>query len=611
MTQILRQSTAVDVILGPFLDSTDGDTDENALTISQADVRLSKNGQNFAQKSDVTACLFDEIGMYNCELDATDTNTIGQLTIVVHETGALSVRQDYQVIEEAAYDAIYAASADPVTNTDLNARTLASASYFDPAADAVANVTLTATVTTLTNLPSIPANWLTAAGINAAALNGKGDWNTTTPPTVDAIADQVWDELMAGHVIADSAGLVQNDWQDGGRLDVILDAASAPTVAQIADAVWDEPLVAHTGADAAGLVMNEWQNGGRLDTIIDNILVDTGVIGTAGAGLTDVGGLSLTARGQVGDACWDEALALHTGGDSAGLVLNEWQDGGRLDVILDARMAEASISTTGGAVDTVTTNTDMRGTDGVDTATMRGTDSAALASLQSLFSGTADAGGSTTTIVDAALTEVNLIWRGCMVLITSGASANQRAIVSDFDAASDTLTFAPVLENAIGAGITYELLPWTSSDVELHHGVNAPALAGIRYDASVGFMQSGVIDAFALNADFTAAIADGVLDEVITPHTTTDSFGEVLINLAQGLAGLVTGAAVGTPTTTVIDTDLTEDTDDHYNGRIFTITSGVGAGQSVDITDYNGTTKEVTVTALITAPVATDTFVIS
>ncbi len=32
------------------------------------------------------------------------------------------------------------------------------------------------TVTTLTNLPSIPAAWLTATGIAATALNGKGDW---------------------------------------------------------------------------------------------------------------------------------------------------------------------------------------------------------------------------------------------------------------------------------------------------------------------------------------------------------------------------------------------------------------------------------------------------
>lgn len=66
---------------------------------------------------------------------------------------------------------------DGPTNTEMNARTLPSASYFDPAADTVANVTTVATTTDLTNLPSIPANWLTAAGIAANALDGKGDWN--------------------------------------------------------------------------------------------------------------------------------------------------------------------------------------------------------------------------------------------------------------------------------------------------------------------------------------------------------------------------------------------------------------------------------------------------
>ena len=33
------------------------------------------------------------------------------------------------------------------------------------------------TTTSLTNLPSIPADWITAAGIAAAALDGKGNWN--------------------------------------------------------------------------------------------------------------------------------------------------------------------------------------------------------------------------------------------------------------------------------------------------------------------------------------------------------------------------------------------------------------------------------------------------
>lgn len=58
------------------------------------------------------------------------------------------------------------------------------------------------TVTTLTTLPTIPSNWLTAAGIAAAALNGKGDWSTTAPPAVAAIATAVWQDAITGDFTA-------------------------------------------------------------------------------------------------------------------------------------------------------------------------------------------------------------------------------------------------------------------------------------------------------------------------------------------------------------------------------------------------------------------------
>ena len=45
----LKLSTAVTVKVGPFVDDTNGNTEETALTITQADVRLSKNAGNFAQ----------------------------------------------------------------------------------------------------------------------------------------------------------------------------------------------------------------------------------------------------------------------------------------------------------------------------------------------------------------------------------------------------------------------------------------------------------------------------------------------------------------------------------------------------------------------------------
>lgn len=45
----LKQSTAANIVLGPFVDSTDGVTAETALSIAQANVRLSKNAGTIAQ----------------------------------------------------------------------------------------------------------------------------------------------------------------------------------------------------------------------------------------------------------------------------------------------------------------------------------------------------------------------------------------------------------------------------------------------------------------------------------------------------------------------------------------------------------------------------------
>jgi hypothetical protein len=197
---ILRQSTAVDVLIGPFVDSADGDTEETALTISQGDVLLSKNGQPAAQKNDATACAHDADGFYNCELDATDTNTVGQLTLYVHEAGALAVRHDFQVIEEAVYDILYAASATgavPVASIAANAITATAM-----ASDAITAAKLAADVTT-----ELQSGLATSAAL----------------ATVDGIVDDI---------LADTNEL-QTDWVNGGRLDLILDIIAADTTTDI------------------------------------------------------------------------------------------------------------------------------------------------------------------------------------------------------------------------------------------------------------------------------------------------------------------------------------------------------------------------------------------
>jgi hypothetical protein len=119
MAIFLRQSTAVDVAIGPFVDSTDGVTPETALTISQPDVRLKKNNGAWAQVNDATGAVHEAAGWYELEMDATDTNTVGRLLVSVQESGALPVWHEFYVLEEAVFDALFAASATGALPVDL------------------------------------------------------------------------------------------------------------------------------------------------------------------------------------------------------------------------------------------------------------------------------------------------------------------------------------------------------------------------------------------------------------------------------------------------------------------------------------------------------------
>lgn len=102
----LKQSTAVDIALGPFLDETDARTPETALTIAQADVRLKKNGGAWAQKNQASSATHEENGWYEISLDATDTNTLGILVVAVNEAGALPVWERYNVVPANVYESL-------------------------------------------------------------------------------------------------------------------------------------------------------------------------------------------------------------------------------------------------------------------------------------------------------------------------------------------------------------------------------------------------------------------------------------------------------------------------------------------------------------------------
>lgn len=105
--KFLRQSTSVDLPVGPFIDETDGITAMTALTITQPDIRLKKNAAAWAQKNASQTLSHEENGNYEVTLDATDTNTLGHLRLHIHEGGALPVWDDFMVIPAATYDALF------------------------------------------------------------------------------------------------------------------------------------------------------------------------------------------------------------------------------------------------------------------------------------------------------------------------------------------------------------------------------------------------------------------------------------------------------------------------------------------------------------------------
>ena len=184
----LQANTAVDLMVGPFLDSTNGDTEETGLTITQAEVRLSKNGGNIAQKNEATSLVHDELGNYVCKLNTTDTNTEGILTLMIHESGALSIKMDYTVLAQAAYISKYTAKDTGFMGVDI-----AAISTDTTAAD---NLELfTEVLETGTGL--IDTGTFKAGAINAAALGA--DAITAAKIADDAIAAE---HLATGTIVA-------------------------------------------------------------------------------------------------------------------------------------------------------------------------------------------------------------------------------------------------------------------------------------------------------------------------------------------------------------------------------------------------------------------------
>ena len=169
----LRQSTASqEVPLGYFLDSTDGNTEETALTVANTDIKLWKTGATTLANKNSGGATHISNGIYYAVLDATDTDTIGPLVIFCHMTGALAIRLECCVLAANVYDVMFGTTA------------LAT----------VSNIT-GGTITTATNVTTV--NGLASGVITAASI-------ATDAIDADALASDVVTDIWQGTALTEA-----------------------------------------------------------------------------------------------------------------------------------------------------------------------------------------------------------------------------------------------------------------------------------------------------------------------------------------------------------------------------------------------------------------------
>lgn len=101
---MLPQSTSYTFRLGPFIALSDVKTRLTALTIAQADRRLSKAGGAYAQSNVSGSLTHSANGFYTCTLDATDTNTLGALEMDVDIATAVVVQPKFLIVPAEHYN---------------------------------------------------------------------------------------------------------------------------------------------------------------------------------------------------------------------------------------------------------------------------------------------------------------------------------------------------------------------------------------------------------------------------------------------------------------------------------------------------------------------------
>lgn len=456
----VRQSTAFETAVGPVLDA-DGVAVTGCVV---GDFKIKKTSGNFAALNASATLTHVSAGFYDLVLTTSDVDTVGLCCIAIDDTTNACAPLYLQVIEEAVYDALFAASA---------------AGYQVPIW-AAANSTVNLSATTIKTATDVETDTADIQSRIPAALGANGnikadvrDYNGTAGT------------FSSGRPEVNTTHAAGTAWGSGAITAASI-ASDAFTAAKFAADCITAAKIANGAIDAATFAADV--DAEILSYIVDDATrIDASALNTA----------AVTTIPTNLDAAITSRMATYT------------QPTGFLAATFPATVASTT-NITAGTITTATNVTTVNGlaagvitaaaiADGaIDRATF-----AADTGLQTIRSGTAQAGAAGSITLDASASSVTDFYDHCTVYITGGTGVGQHQIITAYNG---TTKVALVDEN-------WKTTPDNTSTFAIMHGKvdlvasSAVVSADISTIAGQAVNASGTVDFDLLDAAITSRMA--------------------------------------------------------------------------------------------------------
>lgn len=361
---------------------------------------------------------------------------------------------------------------------------------------------------------AMAAGVVTAAAIATDAI----DADALATNAVDEIVDQVWNELIAGHLGAGSTGEALNN------------AAAGGTPATIADAVWDEARAGHVAAGSFGEGVASVQGnvtgsvGSVTGNVGGNVVGSVGSVAAGGIAAASFAAGAIDAAAIATDAIGSAELAasaiteIQAGLATAAALATVQADTDDIQTRLPAALVGGRMDSSVGAMAAGVVTAAAVGTGAID-ADALATDAVNEIADQVWEEAIADHSGTVGSTAEA------------LAAAATGGSAPSAAVIAD--AVWDEARAGHVAAGSFGEGVA-------SVQGNVTGSVASVAAGGI----TAASIATGAVDADALAADAVGEIADGVWDEALAGHLAAGSTGEALNNAGSGASAAAIADAV-------------------------------------------------------------------